>query len=483
MSHPLHWTPKWPPLLSPQPPPPGVSPAEYGGYVNVIEPIYGLAGTSTSTGVTPPLPKQNPTSNPYRTPVPALRLQQHELTLPPEATITSKRCATHQPSLSPTGLYIIKARMRTLHDLLLQLVEVMKECRPVPVDIAVTTSDAEKNQNDQAFMLARQEAERCKIDLASLQAKLTPENLLAVTRKTKRAQKHKIWEQNKAKKAQEGLESEELRREKLHAAIDRKWARKLDREKKRERTRRFFERTNEENRRVAREALQEKQMLTLLHNLGQLRMLRRERLKREGHLFPEEDQEFFDRVKKEEENVVQRKMEEEERLEKKKAARKAKIEAKRLRFLDQSQRELQPEQPLTGQNIESCESLKEEEGTKRQRTKRWINSDKGLGHTDSSAAPGTICPVQQQELTQGMTLEDEQNQQQQHLHLPREYVSVSKELEGDQRDPVQIQRIRGLWSEYIVDPGSADGTCISLDLGNPVSPSSHFWEALILSAQ
>ncbi|KAF9338155.1 hypothetical protein BG006_009530 [Podila minutissima] len=257
---------------------------------------------------------------------------------------------------------------------------------------------------------------------------------------------------------QEYRDNTESRREKLHAEIDKKWAKKLAREKEIEERRSRQEETRLKELKEAQAALTEKRLLSLVQKLDQLRMLRRERLKREGHFFPEEDQEFYERIQQQEQGLARRKKEQEERQDKKKQVRNERVEARQQRMAQQKKLE-QSEETAIGSN-DSNEGRKGR--VKKQRPKEPIPSE--VTHLPL-LSPSPIFPPPHAVA--------------QTLDIPSTLIELSEQEACDQRDPEEIQMIRELWAHYVVDEDSPDGSCIPLDLGYPPLPSSHFWAALL----
>lgn len=166
-------------------------------------------------------------------------------------------------------------------------------------------------------------------------------------------------------------------------------------------------------------------------------MLRRERLKREGHFFPEEDQEFYERIQQQEQDLARRKKEQEECQEKKKQVRNERVAARQQRMAQQKK-------------------------LKKQRLKEPIPSE--VTHP-TLLSPSPISPPPHAIA--------------QTLDIPSTFIELSEQEACDQRDPEEIQMIRELWAHYVVDEDSPDGSCIPLGLGYPPLPSSHFWAALL----
>ncbi|KAF0511888.1 u11/u12 small nuclear ribonucleoprotein 59 kda protein [Gigaspora margarita] len=108
--------------------------------------------------------------------------------------------------------------------------------------------------------------------------------------------RHKKWRKKHIKKLQMVRDERQRRRETLHKTIDEwrtEWIAKelaLKREQARRREAEKRVQEAEANRSKHRE------LSKLLEKVKKLRDLRRDRLKREGHFFPEEDDEFFNKV-------------------------------------------------------------------------------------------------------------------------------------------------------------------------------------------
>lgn len=198
-----------------------------------------------------------------------------------------------------------------------------------------------------------------------------------------------------------------------------------------------------------------------MQKLDQLRMLRREHLKREGHFFPEEDQEFYERIQQQEQDLARRKKEQEEHQEKKKQARSERLGARQQRM---AQRKLkQSEESAIGSN----DGTKDRKGrVKRQKLKE---------PTPSETTHPTLLPPSPDFLPPHATAQTLQP-----LGVPPAFIELSEQEACDRRDPEEIQMNRELWAHYVVDEDSPDGSCIPLDLGEPPPPSSHFWAALLI---
>ncbi|KAF9390663.1 hypothetical protein CPB97_008726 [Podila verticillata] len=297
--------------------------------------------------------------------------------------------------------------------------------------------------------MARQEADRCKTELSTLQAKLTPENFLTVARKVKKAQKHKIWEQKKIKEMQEYRDSTESRREKLHAEIDKKWARKLAREKEKAKLQSRQERTRLQKLKEAQVVLKEKKLLTLVQKLDQLRMLRRERLKREGHFFPEEDQEFYNRIQQQEQGLARQKKEQEECQETKNQAQKERVEARQQRMAQQKLKQQSQERGRV----------------KKQQLKVPIPST--IAHATLLSPSSASQPPHKTQTPESSK-------------VPPANIQMPGQEDCDRKGQAEVQLIRELWAQYVVDEDSSNGSCIPLDLEDPPPPSSHFWAVLLI---
>ncbi|CAG8561519.1 7559_t:CDS:2 [Paraglomus brasilianum] len=115
-------------------------------------------------------------------------------------------------------------------------------------------------------------------------------------KKLSKIRRHKKWRTCHVKRLQSVRDERQRRRETLHKLIDEwrtEWIAK-ELASKREQARR-----NEAIKRVEaadQKKLRHRELTQLLEKVGKLRDIRRERLKREGHFFPEEDNEFFSRV-------------------------------------------------------------------------------------------------------------------------------------------------------------------------------------------
>ncbi|CAG8449086.1 7103_t:CDS:2 [Acaulospora colombiana] len=109
-------------------------------------------------------------------------------------------------------------------------------------------------------------------------------------------EKSKKWNKKHIKKLQAVRDQRQLQRETLHKTID-KWrtewiakeiAMKREQSRKEEAEKRVQEAEANKSK--------HKELSKLLEKVKRLRDLRRERLKREGHFFPEEDDEFFNKI-------------------------------------------------------------------------------------------------------------------------------------------------------------------------------------------
>jgi len=190
-------------------------------------------------------------------------------------------------------------------------------------------------------------------------------------------------------------------------------------------------------------------MLTLVQKLDQLRMLRRERLKREGHFFPEEDQEFYNRIQQQEQGLARREKELEERQEKKNQSRKERAEARQQRMA----------QHMLNQQSE------ERGRVKKQPLKEPIPS--AIAHAILLSPSSASQPLH-------ITQTPEPSK------VPPENMQLPGKEDCDRGGLEEVQFIRELWAQYIVDKDSPNGSCIPLDLGDPPPPSSHFWSVLLI---
>ncbi|KAG0006006.1 hypothetical protein BGZ79_010654 [Entomortierella chlamydospora] len=164
-------------------------------------------------------------------------------------------------------------------------------------------------EDDPAYISAIYNAKRLKEELENLNANLTPERLAVVAKKITKALKRKEWKKRRITKMQEYRDTTEERRRKLNAEIDRKCEKILARDKKKEKRKLAKQvakqERRQERRQEARKIAQGKQTVALVQKLQRLKTLRRERMKRAGHFFPEEDNEFFERIHKAEEALKQ----------------------------------------------------------------------------------------------------------------------------------------------------------------------------------
>ncbi|KAF9429995.1 hypothetical protein BGZ94_008726 [Podila epigama] len=471
-----HWTPSWVP-------PPGVDPQSYHGHG--LDPIYGLTGSVTALPAgrlaPPPAARLD-----ILTHIPTTMMNTHhnKISQPPSAQGQQKDDArkppppptSREPSLTLCRVYQIKERMKVLHESLEQLVEVMKECSVTgTLPTVAEEMDESAQQRNQVFEIASAEAKRCKADLMALHAKLTPENLLTAARKAKRAAKHKRWKQKKIKEMQAYRDNTEQRRLELHAAIDKKWARKLERERKKAKRQLEKDEQRAKTEQKRQRKREEKQMSLLVQRLSQLRVLRRERLKREGHFFPEEDQEFYERIRRQEEELAARKEANKEQQEKQKQLQKERAEIRKQKRLQKKQ-ELKQKQK---QKQEQEQEQEEKKGQSSRTTESLDTIDQNHVARTRETTPG---PHLGQQALQPM---DSVQPLSGTLHgqpviaasAPNTFNAASHDV--DEHAQEEIQRIRLLWSHYIVDDSMENGSCSPPDLGIPFPPSSHFWAALL----
>ncbi|CAG8519961.1 4260_t:CDS:2 [Ambispora leptoticha] len=165
---------------------------------------------------------------------------------------------------------------------------------------------------------------------------LNEEFQIKLKQKISKIQRHKKWQKQHIKKLQNVRDERRRRRETLHKTIDEwrtEWIAK-ELAFKREQARK----ENAEKRVEEAEANKNrhKEMSKLLEKVKKLRDLRRERLKREGHFFPEEDNEFFNKVA----SLNDAMKIEEERLERE---RNAAAEQKRKEAMDAGMKERERE--------------------------------------------------------------------------------------------------------------------------------------------
>lgn len=178
-------------------------------------------------------------------------------------------------------------------------------------------------------------------------------------------------------------------------------------------------------------------------------MLRRERLKREGHFFPEEDQEFYNRIQQQEQSLARQKKEQEERQETKNQAQKERVEARQQRMAQQK-----------------LKQQSEERGrVKKQQLEEPIPS--AIAHATLLSPSSASQPPHEARTPE-----------------PSKFPPANMQLPGqedcDRNSPAEVQLIRELWAQYVVDEDSPNGSCIPLGLEDPPPPSSHFWAVLLI---
>ncbi|GBB85043.1 hypothetical protein RclHR1_11610003 [Rhizophagus clarus] len=114
--------------------------------------------------------------------------------------------------------------------------------------------------------------------------------------KLSKVRRHQKWRKKHIKKLQSVRDERQRRRETLHKTIDEwrtEWiAKELALKREQARKEEAEKRVQEAEAKKS----EHKELTKLLEKVKKLRDLRRERLKREGHFFPEEDDEFFNKI-------------------------------------------------------------------------------------------------------------------------------------------------------------------------------------------
>ncbi|RIA89172.1 hypothetical protein C1645_825195 [Glomus cerebriforme] len=114
--------------------------------------------------------------------------------------------------------------------------------------------------------------------------------------KLSKIRRHQKWRTKHIKKLQSVRDERQRRRETLHKTIDEwrtEWiAKELALKREQARKEEAEKRVQEAEAKKS----EHKELTKLLEKVKKLRDLRRERLKREGHFFPEEDDEFFNKI-------------------------------------------------------------------------------------------------------------------------------------------------------------------------------------------
>ncbi|CAG8456135.1 7095_t:CDS:2 [Ambispora gerdemannii] len=196
---------------------------------------------------------------------------------------------------------------------------------------------AKGSANEKEWELMVSKIEKIKSEYESnMNEILNKEFQTKLKQKISKIRRHKKWQKQHIKKLQNVRDERRRRRETLHKTIDEwrtEWIAK-ELAFKREQARK----ENAEKRVEEAEANKNrhKELSRLLEQVKKLRDLRRERLKREGHFFPEEDNEFFNKVA----SLNDAMKIEEERLEKE---RNAAAEQKRDEAMDAGMKERERE--------------------------------------------------------------------------------------------------------------------------------------------
>ncbi|CAG8703907.1 12130_t:CDS:2, partial [Acaulospora morrowiae] len=114
--------------------------------------------------------------------------------------------------------------------------------------------------------------------------------------KLSKSRRHKKWNKKHIRGLQDVRDQRQLQRETLHKTID-KWRTEWIAKEiamKREQSRK--EEAEKRVQKAEANKSKHRELSRLLEKVKKLRDLRRERLKREGHFFPEEDDEFFNKI-------------------------------------------------------------------------------------------------------------------------------------------------------------------------------------------
>ncbi|RUS26782.1 hypothetical protein BC938DRAFT_484123 [Jimgerdemannia flammicorona] len=143
-----------------------------------------------------------------------------------------------------------------------------------------------------------EKAEAAKKEMETILAQFAgPTALTELRRKLSKIRRHKKWQKKHIKKLQSVRDERERRRETLHKDIDDWRAEWIAMEA----VRKQEEARKKEAEKVVQEAEANKNkhrdLTRLLEKVQKLRDLRREKMKREGHFFPGEDDEFFNRIR------------------------------------------------------------------------------------------------------------------------------------------------------------------------------------------
>ncbi|CAG8444201.1 9164_t:CDS:2 [Diversispora eburnea] len=154
-----------------------------------------------------------------------------------------------------------------------------------------------KNAESQEWKSLSEKFEKTKAEFESNISFIFDRKFIDNTKaKLAKNRRHKKWNKKHIKKLQEVRDQRQRQRETLHKTIDKwrtEWIAK-DLAMKREQIRK-----NEADRRVQEAEAKKnrhKELSKLLEKVKKLRDIRRDRLKREGHFFPEEDDEFFNKI-------------------------------------------------------------------------------------------------------------------------------------------------------------------------------------------
>ncbi|KAL1930271.1 hypothetical protein VTP01DRAFT_1425 [Rhizomucor pusillus] len=123
-----------------------------------------------------------------------------------------------------------------------------------------------------------------------------PEYVERLKKKLKKLERKKRWRQRRKFNLEKKLAEQEERRQRLHKEIDQWRQEKLLQEKERHKQQELEKRLEEQKKRDTHKS-RIRELERLVDRLTELRRIRRKRLEAQGHFFPEEGNEFFEKVK------------------------------------------------------------------------------------------------------------------------------------------------------------------------------------------
>ncbi|ORX78559.1 hypothetical protein K493DRAFT_321195 [Basidiobolus meristosporus CBS 931.73] len=193
---------------------------------------------------------------------------------------------------------LLEVRRKTFH------------CMQLQAEFEQKISDLEKgglNADADDWEKRRLELEELKSQIRESLDSLTssPKELERLKQKIAKRERHKKWRRRHIKKLQAVRDERQRKRETLHKDIDEWRAEWLEKDKvtKEEAVRKLKADTKVEQ--VEQKRNKHKDLTELLKEMLKLRDLRREKLKKEGHYFPEQEDPFFDQIRQLDEAIQQ----------------------------------------------------------------------------------------------------------------------------------------------------------------------------------